>query len=281
MYDEREIKQILKRAFELQNRSESLGSDETDKRLTLEEIEEIARSSGLSVEFVRQAALEYEGIPIEEPVFLDTGNNFELELLGTARGKLDQKTWAELRAMIEYHFDSLGKVKRRPQSIIWKATPGGILKFLQSRKSPTVEISSEETGSRVTVRIRKSLKTYNKLFWPVYGLLGGAAALSGIGLTEGIPEMIPLIVGFLVAAKLFHHWAGRKKQKARDRLQEIAEQLQTIIIRRSTTFDPDLENTLDTGPGQKQITDKMEDTTDAEHEMDPVNPEKLSKRVNG
>lgn len=74
MYDEKDLKRILTRAFEIQNRTKGsgvvLGSHE---KLSLDEIEEIASESGLSPEFVRQAVVEFEGVPIEEPFFLDTG----------------------------------------------------------------------------------------------------------------------------------------------------------------------------------------------------------------
>jgi len=90
MYDEKDIRKILAQAFELQNRT--TGSDQipgAGEKLSLEEIEGIVSEYGLSPEYVRQAALEYEGIPVEEPLFLDTGNNYEIELLGFAKGELN------------------------------------------------------------------------------------------------------------------------------------------------------------------------------------------------
>ncbi|MEX1268234.1 MAG: hypothetical protein WEA56_04470 [Balneolaceae bacterium] len=117
MFDEKDLKTIFTRAIEIQNRTK--GSDlisGTGQRLSLEEITDIARESGLSPEYVRQAAAEFEGIPIEKPFFIDTGNNYETELLGFAKGELDQKTWAELSSVIEHEFDSSGNVERRPMA---------------------------------------------------------------------------------------------------------------------------------------------------------------------
>lgn len=229
MYDETDIKKILARAFELRDRTIKSGLVSGSEKLSLEEIEGIASELGLSPEYVRQAVLEYEGIPNEEPFFLDTGNNHDVELRGYTKGRLDQKTWAELRSIIEYHFDSPGKVKRRPSGITWKAQPQGILKFFHTRKSPLVEVKS--SGTKVTIRIKQSLKTYNKLLWPGYAALGGAAMLLGVAMMEA-PEAIFFSAGLLLVTKLFHYWANRKKQKARRHLKDMMDELQTIITRR-------------------------------------------------
>lgn len=233
MYDEKDIKKILTRAIELQRRTKGAESDsEQNEKLSLEEIEKIAQESGLAPEYVRQAAFEFEGIPVEEPLFKDTGNRHEIELMGFAKGTVDQKTWIELRAMIEYHFDNPGKVKLRPDSIIWKAQPKGILKILHSQKSPVVEVSSSDNKS--TIKIKKSLKTHNKLFWPSYAALGGAAMLLAVAMMEA-PEALFFSAGLLVLAKIFHYWAKNKINKIRGQLKETMEQLQTIITRRSST----------------------------------------------
>lgn len=235
MYDKKEIKKILSRAFELQNRTEGTPLDRSvEHRLSLEDVEQIARESGLSAEYVRQAALEFEGIPVEEPLFLTTGNTYEVELIGFAKGELDKKTWAELRAVIEYHFDSPGKVKRRPNGMVWKAQPQGILKFLHTRKSPVVEVSTK--GNKTTILLKKSLKTIHRLLYPAYAALAGAMVILGISMMEG-PEGLFFSAGLLVVAKLFHAWTNSKKEKDRDVLKEFMEQLQTIVTRRYTAAE--------------------------------------------
>lgn len=231
-YNERDIKAILSRASELQQRYASYpGLSTNHQTLTFEEIREIAQELGVSSDFVREAALEYEGIPVEEPLFLDTGNNYEIELIGSARGELDEKTWTELRAVIESYFNSPGKVKRRPQSIIWKAQPSGFLKFLHTRKSPVAEITS--SANRTTIRIKKSVKTYNKLLYPAFAALLGASMMLGVlvaGGTDPAP-MLMLVAIFTGVAKLFHSWTENKKQRTREHLKDFTEQLQTIVTR--------------------------------------------------
>lgn len=231
-YNERDIKAILNRATELQQRYASYpGLSAPYHTLTFEDIREIADELGVSAEFVREAALEYEGIPVEEPLFLDTGNNHDIELIGFARGELDEKTWTEIRAVIESHFNCPGKVKRRPHSIIWKAQPTGFLKFLHTRKSPLVEVAS--SNNRSTIRIKKSVKTYNKLLYPAYAALLSAAMMLGALFAGGTDEGALLIAMVVLGgiAKLFYSWTDNKKQKVRESLKDFTEQLQTIVTR--------------------------------------------------
>lgn len=236
MYSDKEIKKIISRAYELQNRSEgSTQATDTEQKLSLEEIEEVAKEAGVSAEYVRQAAIEFEGVPVEEPFFLDTDKTCEIELVGFAKGDLTKKTWAELRSIIEYHFDSPGQVKRRPKGIVWKAQPKGVLKVLHTRKSPVVEVSS--TGTKTTIRIKQDLKTIHRLLlYPAYAALAGAAVVAGISLVEG-PEGFFFSAGLLAVAKLFHSWSNRKTSKARKKLKDLTEQLQTIVTRRFTAAE--------------------------------------------
>lgn len=64
MYDEKDLKTILSRAIQIQKQNEGSGYiSGSIEKLSLSEIEEIARESGLSPDYVREAAFELEGIP--------------------------------------------------------------------------------------------------------------------------------------------------------------------------------------------------------------------------
>ena len=267
-YDQQDIKAILNRAAELQHRTGWSGSASgSSSRLSLSEIEEIAKEAGVSPNFVREAALEYEGIPVEKPIFVDTGSYNKLEVLGFAKGRLDKKTWAELRAIIEYHFDTPGKVTRRPDGIQWKAKPKGILKFLESRKSPEVEI--ETANHRTAIRIRKSLKTVNKFYVPslavfVIGFFMLSMLLIG-EMGNDIAAGMLAIGSVLGVAELFRRWAKRQKQKRRDNLQELMQHLQTIVTRRfkasgsqNTGTQIDIRLEQETREGRNQLPTRME-----------------------
>lgn len=270
LYNEQDIKAILNRAIQLQQRSSGAESiSESSEKLSLEEIEEIAKDAGVYPDFVREAALEYEGIPVEKPLFIDTGDRSKIELLGYAKGKLDKRTWAELRSIIEYHFDSPGKVKKHLHSIIWRAQPQGILKYLHSRKSPVVEISS--SANKSTIKIKKSLKTHNKLLWPAYAALGGAAMLLAVAMMEA-PEALVFSAVLLVVAKGFHYWAKNKIKKVREQLIDTMEQLQTIITRRFSASEK-----VDSKEMQKPVLNIPEEEKNTDRDFELNNPRNREK----
>ncbi len=249
-YSERDIKAIISRAAELQQRSQNQPSETSDNTLSLEEIEEIAREVGVPTAFVREAALEYEGIPVEEPLLLDTGNSHEVEVVGFVRGELDKRTWAELRSIIEYEFDAPGKVRRRPSGIIWEAQPKGISRIFKTRNSPRVEISYGR--GRSTIRIKKDLTTYDKLLYPAFAAWIGAVFLTTLIITNDAPPEVIFLSGIVAGlGELFRRWKNRKKYNEKKRLKDIMEQLQTIFARRiraasaSTSANKDQANLLD------------------------------------
>ncbi|HEX6982379.1 MAG TPA: hypothetical protein VF181_06435 [Balneolaceae bacterium] len=230
-YSKRDIKAILSRAAELQERSRERQAGKEEASLSLEEIEEIARQAGVSTDFVREAVLEYEGIPVKEPLFLDTGSNSEIEVVGFAKGELDKRTWAELRSIIEYEFNLPGKVRRRPDGIIWEAQPQGVTKILDTQKSTRVEISSGK--GQTTIHVKKGLKTYDKAFLtPALLLWLLAAFMVAIMFVEGEPAPLFFAIISAFAGEFFRRWNKRKKDKVRQQLKDTMEQLQTIITRR-------------------------------------------------
>lgn len=249
-YSERDIKAIISRAAELQQRSKSQYPENKDNSLSLEEVEEIAREVGVSTAFVREAALEYEGIPVEEPLLLDTGNSHDAVVVGFVRGELDKKTWAELRSIIEYEFDAPGKVRRRPNGIIWEAQPKGILRVLKTRSSPRVEINYGR--GRSAIRIKKNLKTYDKLLYPAFVAWTAAVFLTTLLVIEEAPPPIFFLAAVSAGiGELFRRWKNRRKNKEKQRLKDIMEQLQTIFARRNrvnseiTSANKNQDNLLD------------------------------------
>lgn len=249
-YSERDIKAIISRAAELQQRSKNRYPENKDNSLSLEEVEKIAREVGVSTTFVREAALEYEGIPVEEPLLLDTGNSHDAEVVGFVRGELDKKTWAELRSIIEYEFDAPGKVRRRPNGIIWEAQPKGISKNFKTRNSPRVEI--RHGRGRSTIRIKKNLKTYEKLIYPAFVAWAATVFLTTLIVIEEAPPPIFLLAAISAGiGELFRRWKNHKKNKEKQRMKDIMEQLQTIFARRirvnsaTTSTKKNQENLLD------------------------------------
>lgn len=238
MYDEKDLKTILSRAIQIQKQNEGSGSiSGSIEKLSLSEIEEIARESGLSPEYVREAAIELEGIPNEKPFYLETENSHELELLGYAKGTIDQKSWAELRSVIEEDFKSSGVVRRYPDGIQWTIKPVGFFKMFKSIN--TISVVMQNSGVRTIIRIKKKLKSYRRILFPAYASLAGAAMILGIFLHTGDASTIIAVAAFLGLSKLFFKWADSSKEKSRSNLQDTMSQLQTIINRKYRVNEQD------------------------------------------
>jgi len=229
MYTESEIKKILSRAAEIQNRSEEFSAIYgTGGELSAGEIEEIANEINVSAEYVRQAIAEFEGIPVDEPFFIDNADRKKVELLGFARGEPDSKTWAELRSVIEQEFRCKGKVIRNRDSIKWKSRPEGISKLF--KKSTSVEV--KKAGSQTSIRLKKNIKSTK---WPIYGAyasLAGFMMLFTVMLYESAPEAVIFMGILLVLAKLFQKWHDNKVSKEKEHLKDTMADLQTIVSRR-------------------------------------------------
>ncbi len=239
MYDEKDLKTILSRAIQIQKQNEGSGPlTGSIEKLSLKEIEEIAMESGLSPDYVREAAVELEGIPIEKPFFLETNNNYEFELLGYAKGTIDQKSWAELRSVIEEDFKSSGVVRRYPDGIQWTIKPVGIFKMFKSMNTSSVELHN--SGFRTIIRIKQKVKLYRRILYPAYASLAGAVMMFTILLGWGDVSTIFAIAGFLGISKLFFNWADVIKEKSRSNLQDTMSQLQTVINRKYTVNEQDI-----------------------------------------
>lgn len=180
MYNEKDIHTILKRAIQLQGEKDGfLGSSGSYEDLTLEEIEEIARESGVSAEFVRQSVIEYDGVPVDEPLLIDTGNRRIAEILGFAKGEINKKTWTELIAEIEKQLNTKGSVKRRPDRLTWVEDVKGVKKFFPLSAPARVDISLK-SGQR-SIRLLKKL--------PIQIFLRGIS-LFGFGMAAFLLSMI-------------------------------------------------------------------------------------------
>lgn len=241
MYNGKDIHTILKRAIQLQGEKDRFfGQAGAVENLTLEEIEQIARESGVSAEFVRQAVLEYDGVPVDEPLMIDTGNRRIAEILGFAKGEINKKTWTELIAEIEKQLNTQGSVKRRPDRLTWVEDVRGLKKFSPLSTPARVDISLK-SGQR-SIRLLKKLPM--QIFLRGISLFGfGLAAfllsliLSGQTVTYNVPPF--LIFSVLSALGGIGIWklAERFRERTKQRYKDLIESLQTIVTRNHQASD--------------------------------------------
>jgi hypothetical protein len=256
MYNENDIHTILKRAIQLQGEKDSYtGSAEN---LTIEEIEQIARESGVSAEFVRQAVLEYDGVPVDEPLLIDTGNIRQTEILGFAKGDINKKTWTELVAEIEKKLQTRGSVKRRPDRLAWVEDVKGFKKFFPLSTPARVDISLK-SGQR-SIRLRKKLPV--QIFLRSISLFGfGLAAflvsliLSGQAGEFDIPPFLIFSVLSFLGGMSAWKFAEKFRERAKQNYKDLVESLQTIVTRNHRASDgfTSTEEVFESSLGEKEV----------------------------
>jgi hypothetical protein len=194
---------------------------------------EITDSLNIDRAFVCEALIEYQGIPVEEPVVLDAGFS-NAEVLGFSTGDLTPDTLKELRGQIEYHFNLVGELKHRKNKTRWKAAPTGLSRFISSQNSPQVDL--ELSGNALKITAKQSLKSFNKLYFPV--LAGTFAAFMFFAASVfgkmGGEEVVGIIMSVIFSSLsfLYARFMNKRKQKRKNRLVELVERLQQILERR-------------------------------------------------
>ena len=222
---------------------------------------EITDSLKLDRAFVCEALLEYQGIPVDEPLILDAGFN-NAQDLGFSTGSLTPETLKELRAQIEYHYNTVGEIKHRKTKTVWKSTPKGLSKFFASQNS--LEVSLEESNGAIKILAKQSMKTFNKLYFPVavgifVSIMMFAAGVFGELGNDGAVGAIMMVV-FGLLSFLYARSMNKRKQKKKNRIVDLVERLQMILERRkriSNTFSERISIPDDeySGTGDIEIND--------------------------
>lgn len=231
---EEEIQRIVNRATMFQKFYGSSAQQPVSKlEKEYPHLFEITDSLNLDRAFVCEALLEHQGIPVEEPMMLDAGFN-NAEAIGFSSGDLNPETLKELRAQVEYHFNTIGELKHRKNKTIWKATPRGLARFISSQNSPEVHL--ELSGNMLKIIAQQSMKTVNKLYFPSLVAAFGSVmffAASVFGQMGGDEEVgIILSVIFGAFSFIYSRFINRRKQKRKNRLIDLVERLQQILERR-------------------------------------------------
>lgn len=204
--------------------------------------------------FVLEAAEEFEGIPVNEPVIVDNNDFKSTEVQGFARGQVDHGLLKELKARIEYHFNTVGEMIHRKNRVTWKARPAGPSKFIASASSPEVSFLSEDNGTRI--RVKQSLKTDNKLYLPaVLAAIAGILMITGVLFAEsrGDESIFLLFFGtlFIAASAWFSKFVNRRKQKRKSKLADLTGALQQSIER---SFKAQMKGDLEEKSAKPEIT---------------------------
>lgn len=262
-YDDTELKQIIGRAIELQRNAGELEAEASEisrGSFTEAEIEEIARDSGLSSKFLKQSLAEYKGIPLEEAFFIDTFEKNHIEIMGFVQGSLNQRSWAEVRALAEKQFKSKGRIVSLDKGMRWEKSKSEAVSMQLNYPSEFVEIT--ESAGRMKVRIRKKVKLRRFPEIPAWMCIIGVVLMARIMLFE---ELVPgFFVGTILAAfaLLFFNWADKLKAKSRVKLRDLMESVQRVVARANTEtrFDAEADRS-----GQFSIPKEETSKSDSNH----------------
>ncbi|MCH8557230.1 MAG: hypothetical protein LAT84_05390 [Balneolia bacterium] len=238
-YDDTELKQIIGRAIELQRNAGELEAEASEisrGSFTEAEIEEIARDSGLSSKFLKQSLAEYKGIPLEEAFFIDTFEKNHIEIMGFVEGRLDQRAWAEIKALAEKEFKTKGKGKGKvvklDKGMRWEKDTSAAAKFTSGFSPEFMEVT--ESAGRLKVRIRRKVKLRRFPEIPAWMCVIGVVLMVRIMLFDELIGGLFTGILFGAFALLFFNWAAKLKAKSRVKLRDLMESVQAVLTRANT-----------------------------------------------
>ncbi|MEQ9307948.1 MAG: hypothetical protein RLN90_00730 [Balneolaceae bacterium] len=230
-----EIRHLIKRAsifqkFESQSPLKSAHLVDQD----YETLFELADNLTINRKYIREAIIEHQGIEVEDPVNVDTGNQTDIHVVAHSNGVVDGTVFNEIKANLEYHFNTMGKVSRRNKRVFWKASPSGPARLFSMTNSPELEISQKD--NQVKFSIRQNLSTLNKLYiFPSIAVFASFMMLSAVLFEQvGGDGKIPMMILpgiFLTASFFFSRFIKRRKLKRKDKLVELLGTFQQIVER--------------------------------------------------
>lgn len=230
-----EIRHLIKRAsifqkFENQSpRKRTLFVDEDYDTLF-----ELADNLNLERKYIQEAIVEHIGVETEDPISVDTNNQTDVKITASANGFIDGATLNEIRANLEYHFNTVGKINRRNRKIFWKASPSGPSRLFSITSSPELEISQK--NSRVHFTLKQNLNTLNKLFiFPAIATFAAFMMVSAVMFNQvsgdGFIPMLIIPAIFATSSFFFIRFVKRRKTKRKNTLIELVATLQQTVER--------------------------------------------------
>jgi len=240
-YNQEEVKKIIKLATELQN--SDLETDlQTEKGISMQELEQIGDEVGLNNKYLRAAALEFQD---ENTVTHSSSNkthNFEERDLAM---EMEPHLWDELTSVLRHHLGTqYGEINEDPAHMEWTHLS---LSGVQTKMT----ISSRENHTRLRLSQQIGLAS-PKTEAAMYG--GGLGTLLCIITGSVMPTptiylyLLILLSSILAVYGLDKAWRKKKKQN----LNQLADQL-VNRLRKSSKSNPELSEKDDKINQQSEI----------------------------
>jgi hypothetical protein len=185
-----------------------------------------------------------------------------------SNGSPNHATLNEIRAQLEYFFNSQGQFQQRNKKLTWKAKPSGISRFFTLHHSPQLTIEQKHHGSKIT--LSRTVSTLNKLyFFPIVWSFAALMMITAVIYNQvGGDGNFPMVIFaslFLTGSFLAHRFIKRKKNKYRKNMVELMETVQSTIERQFISKLPNKMKTPDIELSE------LEDEIEVEHSSSTIN----------
>tara|TARA_R110001599_G_scaffold1889_4_gene9840 strand:+ start:292095 stop:292895 length:801 start_codon:yes stop_codon:yes gene_type:complete len=221
VFTEEEVKEIIRKAAEMQKQS---GSEVQEQGLTMDELMEIGKESGLDVDFIKTAALEFENKKVTRHSGLTDTHIFEER---TFDSELSESTiWEDVLSELGHQFggNAFGMAKESKSQRKWSHTS---ISGIETTVSLTKRDS--ETKLKFSQRVGMGSPLTEGIMYGG-GLTFLIMMLTGVFSEVSIQGMIALSAGLWSISSILIYqldiaWRKRKLKNLKDLANKIIDQL--------------------------------------------------------
>lgn len=230
-YTDREVALVIKRAAELQEQ-QSEQTDRSSSGLSLSELEQVARESGLDPSLVRRAAqdLDVHRDPVHKSRFLGAPSVITTER--TVEGELPPDEYEGIVEELRRTFNDNGYVSTLGRSLAWSSSPQG---HGRHNAQQQINVTVTTRNGKTTIRAERSLRGLaGGLFGGLMGGIGGGTTGISTGVGLAVFHSVPVAVGlwgavvtasYALARTIYVHVARSRGDELRGVVDRIAHQL--------------------------------------------------------
>ncbi len=224
LFSEEEIQKIIKRAAQLQ-KEEQEQSSKAEKGLTMDELMKIGESSGLDMQHIKVAAIEYSEQKVTRHSGLTDTHIFEEREIETTTH--EDVIWDEVRAELRHNLgvgDMFGEIKEHPTQKEWSHRSLSGIETVAS-------LSNRSNGVKLRISQRVGLAsslTEGVMYGGVLSLIGFAFGYAFLdpSFYQGTALFASLLVVFsILVYTLDVAWRKKKLKGLAEMVDKIADQI--------------------------------------------------------
>ena len=223
-YSDKEVRQLLKQAAEIQKREAGDEYADEARGLTLAELQDVAAEAGIHPKFLQRAATR-----IDEPTASGlgpalAGSDMTISVDRTVRGELADEHFEQAIVDIQHLFKESGTASMVGRTLMWKTETSDTQRALQ------VTVSSRRGETRVRAQERLHVLAAGLYIGVVGG--GGIGLGLGVGLGVGLSVLASPLLAFLfptgVVGGLYAGMRALMKRTAVKRRRELERVVERI-----------------------------------------------------